>query len=136
VSDDFSAKQKTTGRRSVVIPMIFYPETGPQCPALPAGQACIIGVGTEGRLAEAVFSGFCDFLPCSWYPHWAFGAYRYLAGAPIVQAAGLNIGIGIFDASDGPLDRNPVGSDSGGGGSGFTCGAEAGSGTITGAGAC
>ena len=43
-------------------PMIFYPETGPHCPALPAGQACTTGIGAAALRPEAGFAGCGSFL--------------------------------------------------------------------------
>ena len=74
--------------------MIFYPETGPQCPALPAGQACIVSIGATKILLKPI-------LRILWVS-WLSGEMRgYLIGSPILQAAGLNTGKGISVVSDG-----------------------------------
>lgn len=79
--------------------MIFYPETGPQCPALPAGQACSINIGVVKIWLKPILR----ILSISWPSN---QAYFYLIGVPIRQAAGLNTGNGMVVASEGLLDSN------------------------------
>ncbi len=112
--------------------MIFYPETGPQCPALPAGQACGIGIGLADRLAEADFSDSLAFF------QWAAGTEvsDHLTGAPIFQAAGLNVGSGRLVVSDGLSDSKTLGSETDGAdGAGGNWGAGVGLDSIFGVGA-
>ncbi len=122
--------------------MIFYPETGPQCPALPAGQACSVSIGRFRRstgiepadslaansrtaTTSVVLSGGKPSSR-SWNRFSCLlrrpGMRRhYLTTPPIFHAAGLNIGKGAFVVSDGLRESSAsAGSlgESGGGGNG------------------
>lgn len=87
--------------------MIFYPETGPQCPALPAGQACIVGIDQEMSWLKPIFRILSISRPWTLMTQNRQIVSRlrcYFTGAPIFHAAGLNMGKGMVVVSDGLFD--------------------------------